>query len=401
MTQDLDELDEQLQQLYNLKARGMKLGLENMKKLLAELGNPHQRKGITFIHATGTNGKGSVCAMLSSILKTAGYKVGMFTSPHLIRVNERIKINDQEIDDAMLCKYIQKVRPFVDAIGNTFFETINAIAFQYFADQKVDYAIIEVGLGGTYDSTNVMVPKIAVLTDIGLDHMHILGDTVEKITLEKCGIIKERIDVVTSNDHAVLEIIKKTCEQKHARLHITTASAIPTNLRGEFQKRNVAIAEKVAALLSIQKSTIKQGLLDVNWPGRMQTINYESHTFLLDCAHNQPAFAELAKELRKIPQKKIVIVGMSKDKDIKTCLGYLGDEKQIIFTKANMERGAEPEELVQYQKGVITRNLEEALEKARELDSNHEHLIVVMGSIFLVGEFLGIIKQEKSVLIGY
>jgi len=398
MAQDLDE---QLQYLYNLKARGMKLGLENMQKLLAELGNPHDTKNITFIHITGTNGKGSVCAMLSSILKTAGYQVGMFTSPHLVRVHERIKINDQEIEDEVLGSYIKKVRPFVDAIGNTFFEAVNAIAFLYFADQNVDYAVIEVGLGGTFDSTNVIMPQIAVLTDIGLDHMHILGDTVEKITLEKCGIIKEGIDVVTSNDHAVLGIIRKTCEDKHARLYMTTNSATATNLYGAFQERNVAVAEKVAALLGIQKNVIKQGLLDVNWPGRMQIVNYEGHAFLLDCAHNQPAFVELTKELLRIPQKKIMIVGMSKDKDMKSCMQYLKNEQTLIFTKADMERGAEPEELAQYHEGAITRNLEEALDKARELDHGGDQVIVIIGSIFLVGEFLGLMKQEKSVLIGY
>lgn len=389
-----------LDYLYNLKARGMKLGLENMQKLLAELGNPHQHKGIIFVHITGTNGKGSVCAMLSSILKQAGYKVGMFTSPHLIRVNERIKICDYEIEDEVLCSYIKKVRPFVDQIGNTFFEAINAIAFLHFADQKVDYAVIEVGLGGTYDSTNVITPKIAVLTDIGQDHMHILGDTVEKIAQDKCGIIKEGIDVVTSNDGKILRMIEETCRKKHARLHATKASTTPTNMQGEFQKRNVALAEKIAGLLGVQKDSVKQGLLNVNWPGRMQTPEYEGHQFLLDCAHNQPAFAELTKELQKIP-KKIIIIGMSKDKDIKTCLGYLKNEKIIIFTKANIERGAEPEELMQYGNGLIARNLEEAIEKAMELDRIGDHIIVIAGSIFLVGEFLGLIKQEKSVLIGY
>ncbi len=378
----------------------MKLGLENMQKLLAELGNPHQQKGIMFIHVAGTNGKGSVCAMLSAILKTAGYRVGMFTSPHLVRCNERIKINDQEIADDVLSDYIKKVRPLVDQIGNTFFETINAIAFQYFADQQVDYAVIEVGLGGAYDSTNVIIPKIAVLTDIGLDHMHILGDTVEKITQEKCGIIKEGVDVVTSNKGEALRLIEEACRKKNARLYTTITSETPTNMHGAFQQRNVALAEKVAELPGIQKEKIQEGLLNVNWHGRMQTVSYEGHQFLIDCAHNQPAFAELTKELQKIP-KKIIIIGMSKDKDIKTCLDYLKHERMIIFTKANMERGAEPEELMQYGKGIVVRNLEEAIEKAMELDRTGDHIIVIAGSIFLAGEFLGLIKQEKSMLIGY
>lgn len=399
----MTSLQKELEYLYELKTRGMKLGLINISKLLERLGNPHQDPNIKFIHVTGTNGKGSVCAMLSAILSKVGYKVGMFTSPHLVTVRERIKINDKPIRESVLLSYIKNIRPHVDEIGNTFFETINAIAFQYFADQEVDFALVEVGLGGSLDSTNVIKPKIAVMTDIGLDHTHILGDKIETITKDKCGIIKDGIDVVTSNNGEILEMIKKACEAKHARCFKTTSSGTPTNLQGTFQERNVALAEKVAQLLQIPSTIIQEGLMNVDWPGRMEFVRYDGASFLLDCAHNPAACTVLKEELQKINKKKIVILSFCEDKDIAACIEKLTDpDYEFILTKADIDRAADPKALSKYLPGaMIIEDLDEAVEKAISMNVDNEKLIVVTGSIFLVGEFLGLLSKQKCYAIGY
>src|SRR3989344_3935982 len=204
-----------LEYLYSLESSKIKLGLENIQNLLSKIGN--LEKQLKFIHVAGTNGKGSVCSMLFYILKEAGYKVGLYTSPHLKRFNERIRINGHFITDKEIVDYFLRVKPHITT--QSFFEITTAMAFLYFKDKNVDFAVLEVGLGGRLDATNVVTPLISVITNIELEHTDLLGDTIEKIAFEKAGIIKDNVPVVTIAKGKALETIKKIAKGKNAPLY--------------------------------------------------------------------------------------------------------------------------------------------------------------------------------------
>jgi len=365
--------------LYSLQGRGSVLGLERVKELLSKLNNP--QSNLKCIHVAGTNGKGSTCAILSSILKEADYKVGMYTSPHLKRFTERIQINGEEITQPELNRLIEKIKPLVT--DQTFFEVTTAIAFQYFKEQDVDFAILEVGLGGRLDATNVITPLISIITHISLEHTHILGKTIEEIAKEKAGIIKENIPVITL---AKNKTIKEIAKQKHSEIFIPKIPKLNLNLKGEFQLENASLAIKAAELLNINSESIKKGLESVKWPGRLEFLE---KNVLVDCAHNPEGIAALKKEIKKLNYEKIITVtGILKDKDKKTMITQLSEfSDYIIFTKPNTERAEEPEEL---KKLTNTRNeiiidVKKALKKAKKL-ANPDDLILITGSIYIVGE---------------
>ncbi len=210
--------------LYALQLRGMKLGLRNTRQLLRFLGDPH--KTFPSIHLAGTNGKGSTSAFLASIMMEAGLRTGLYTSPHLVRFGERIRIDGKELSEERLVSYVRDLRRTIDSIGATFFEATTAIAFRYFADEHIDMGVIETGLGGRFDSTNVLVPVASVITTIGLDHTDVLGDTVEKIAKEKGGIIKPRVPVILGHIHgAPLSVLRDLARARHAPLRLATVSA--------------------------------------------------------------------------------------------------------------------------------------------------------------------------------
>src|SRR3989344_7371723 len=265
-----------LDELYSLDIRKWTLGLERIESLLKRLGNPEKK--LKCIHVAGTNGKGSVCAMLHSILADVGYKVGLYTSPHLKKFNERIRINNKLISDNDIVKYYLMVKKYVTS--QSFFEITTAMAFLYFADKKVDFAVLEVGLGGRLDATNVVVPLISVITNIGLEHTQFLGKTIKKIAYEKAGIIKNQVPVVTAAEGIALAAIKKISNEKNSKLYIVNKknANCRIGLKGEFQKLNAAMAIKsIEALkndygVKIKKSSVKKGLLNANWSGRFQFI---------------------------------------------------------------------------------------------------------------------------------
>ncbi|MEK6869330.1 MAG: folylpolyglutamate synthase/dihydrofolate synthase family protein, partial [Nanoarchaeota archaeon] len=280
-----------LDELYSLDVPKWTLGLDRIESLLKKLGNPEKK--LRCIHVAGTNGKGSVCAMISSILTGAGYKVGLYTSPHLKKFNERIRINNKLISDKDIVKYYLKIKKYVT--NQSFFEITTAMAFLYFADKKVDFAVLEVGLGGRLDATNVVTPLVSIITNIGLEHTKYLGNTIKKVAYEKAGIIKNNVPVVTAAEGIALAAIKKISNERNSRLYIANKknANYRIGLKGEFQKLNAAMAIKAIGILKnnygvkIKKSNVKKGLLNAKWPGRFQFLE---KNILVDCAHNPHGF---------------------------------------------------------------------------------------------------------------
>lgn len=379
--------EKKLQEVLSLGRFSVKLGLRNITALLKELGNPH--KNLKVIHVAGTNGKGSVCAMLRAILIEAGYNVGMYTSPYLVRFNERMQINNQEVTNDDVEKLIDRINPIVKILRKrgydiTFFEFTTAMAFQYFKEKKVDICLIEVGLGGRLDATNVVSPLLSIITNISLEHTKWLGNTVEKIAGEKAGIIKERVQVVTGCKGKALEVIKKKCKEKSCKLIMAKDHSFETNLLGEHQKQNADIAVAAMKEFGVDEKFIRSGLKKVVWPGRLELID----NILFDVAHNPAGMKTLKKALKSLKYKKLVLVlGISADKDIKEMLSIISPlANEIIVTKAKW-RGAETKVLKNYinSKVVEKPKVSDAIKHAMSI-ADKDDLICITGSIFSVGE---------------
>ena len=380
-----------------------------MKILLKKLNNPEKK--LKCIHVAGTNGKGSVCAMLNSILQEADYKVGMYTSPHLKKFNERIRINNRLILDKEVAEYYLKVKKYVT--NQSFFEITTTMAFLYFVDKKVDIAVLEVGMGGRLDSTNLIKPLISVITNIGKEHEKFLGDSLSKIAYEKSGIIKEKIPVITGATGIALKTIKKIAKKKNSQLSIIKKSInnnyngknkIKLNLRGNFQRKNAAIAVKTIEILNnenikinnkilkINKNNINNGLRKAKWPARFQFIK---KNIIIDTAHNEDGFRVLFNELKSLKYKKLImVVGFSKDKNIKTISKIINSNiknKKIILIQANNERALTIKDAIPYFKDMrnlkIINSSKEALNYAKKI-AKKDDLILITGSIYLVGELI-------------
>lgn len=368
--------------------------LEPMQELMENLGCPHLNIG-TVIHVTGTNGKGSVCAMLANILKTAGYKTALYTSPHLNRVTERIKINNEEISKDDFAHYITHLQPFVTV--HSFFEVVTAAAFLYFSEKKVDISVIEVGMGGKLDATNIVNSTLSIITNISLEHTKQLGRSEQNIAREKAGIIKEDSLCITAATGEAWNVIQEICNEKHTMLiHAKPTDAYHLSLQGEMQKENAGIV--VAALealkkkgIAISKYHIAEGLQTTHWPGRLDFI---ARNILVDVAHNPGGMAQLANELKKLKKqfnKIILVIGILSDKDWKVMLDEIVPAADIIIlTKPQSDRAAEPDMLHRYLSksyGIDAQcieNIAMALEKAKHL-ATKEDLVVVTGSFYTVG----------------
>lgn len=386
-----------LNYIYNLKGSEHKgdfnLTLKNIKVLLKKIGNPE--KNLKVIHVTGTNGKGSVCAMISSILKEAGYKVGMYTSPHLKDFRERFMLNYKKISKKDFVKYFEKIKPFIT--NQTFFEVITAMAFLYFKEKKIDFLVCEVGLGGRLDATNVVNPLVSVITNVGLEHQEYLGETIEKIAYEKAGIIKSKIPVVTGAKGIALTVIQKIAKKKNSPLFvIKSIKKIPLKLKGEFQLVNASIALETIKILNqyydlkIKKDKIKKGLLNTTWSGRFEFI---SKNVLVDCAHNPDAIKALKKELLKIKKKYknlYLIIGILKDKDYKNMLKELTPlANKIILVRPKIPRALNPKILAKCidKDFMVIEDSKKALKYAKKI-AKKDDLILVTGSIYVVGEVI-------------
>ncbi|HVU08216.1 MAG TPA: folylpolyglutamate synthase/dihydrofolate synthase family protein [Verrucomicrobiae bacterium] len=411
---------EAIQFLYGLRLFGAKFGLENTFKLAALADNPQDK--LRFIHIAGTNGKGSTCAMLESVYRAAGLRVGLFTSPHLVSFRERIQVNRQLISENEVVRIVEDLQPlfkqFPENHHPTFFEVVTVLALKFFAEQNCDLVIWETGLGGRLDATNIVTPLASVITNIAFDHMQWLGDTLEKIAFEKAGIIKSEIPVVTGvNEPEALVVIERIVKEKNAPLvkSEVRGQKSEVSLLGEHQKQNAALALATVDVLQkqipVSERQIQDGLQNVNWSGRLQLIEKGGRKFLLDGAHNVAGAKMLRTFLNQFPQKNpSLILGVLQDKNWREICEIIAPlAGQIFCVPVASERTANPNELVEVCRQINPRSeivacslLVEAFEKIGlrlRLDemasatqargrSPHQDFVVITGSLYLVGEAL-------------
>lgn len=374
--------------------KAYKPGLDNIKSFVKKSNINHQR--LKFIHVGGTNGKGSTCLYLSSILQEAGYRVGTFTSPHYFDYRERIKINNALIEKKFIQSFINDNKALIEEIGLSFFEVSFAFALSYFESEEVDYAIIEVGLGGRLDATNLILPEISVITNISYDHMHILGDTLEKIAFEKAGIIKEKVKVVIGERSSDTEnIFIKTALEKSS--NITFASDFPQKILYSeigYQNKNINTAINVLRKLEtvkINSNNIREGIKNVYYNtgffGRWTLIE-KNPKIIFDSAHNESGFENISKELKKEKYNNlIVLISLVTGKNIKKLIRHLPKNSKIFFTKLDIERAMNYSELKK--NNIENLNYDENPKRLfsklkKQLTKND--LLIVTGSNFLAKE---------------
>ena len=396
--------------LHGLAMFGSRFGLETTRQLAGAAGNPQQQ--LRFIHVAGTNGKGSTCAMLESIYRAAGLRVGLFTSPHLVSFRERMQVNRQLISEADVARLVQEVvQDQQSAPGQgqppTLFEFVTVIALRYFAEQRCDLVIWETGLGGRLDATNIVTPLASVITNIALDHQQLLGDTLAKIAAEKAGIIKPHVPVFSGAVAPEAEaVIRSTAEQNHAPFtHVTHAlgsdasadGPLTSPLPGAHQRRNAALAiavvEGLQQQLPVSRAVLRRGLETVCWAGRFQRAQIGGREFVLDGAHNLDGVQALVTALREtfLDQRLALVVGMLADKDwelMAAALAPLG--LRFATVRVSSARTLEP--------ALLAAALQRANPSARvtahatvaealaAVDS--EPRVVVAGSLYLIGEAL-------------
>ncbi len=401
---------EAIQFLYGLQMFGARPGLETTRQLAALLGNPQDK--LRFIHVAGTNGKGSTCAMLESIYRAAGLRVGLFTSPHLVSFRERIQVNRQLISEANVVRLVTKLQaslPADQSSSITLFEFITVMALRSFAEQKCDLVIWETGLGGRLDATNIVTPLASVITNIAFDHQAWLGDTLAKIAAEKAGIIKPGVPVVTTErESEALSVIERVAKENNAPLtRVKTGPAsifhLPSALPSEHQRTNadlaIATAEVLQNQLPVSDEQIAAGLAQVKWPGRLQLITRPNgQRVLLDGAHNIAGVEALRAAIspRKMPT---LILGMLGDKDWRVMCEMLAPlATRILLVPVDSARTAKPEELAEACRAANPRaevrcveNLTRALENAA-----NDKFVVIAGSLYLIGAALVLLDPEFS-----
>lgn len=405
-----------------------KPGLENTVRLMDALQHPY--RNYKTIHVAGTNGKGSVSHFLSAILQSAGYKVGLYTSPHLVDFGERIRVNGQIIDKEYIVKFVENNKTNFDSIQPSFFEATMAMAFTYFADCEVDVAIIEVGLGGRLDSTNIITPELSIITNISFDHVDFLGNTIEKIAAEKAGIIKKNTPVVigestletdavfkkmatlTNSDiyFAENELNIKPIETSNLKLKVkvNVSTNYVVGLTGAYQLKNIVTVLKSIQVLQhagfkITENNIATGLEHVidltGFMGRWQCFGSEPPLYM-DTAHNFAGISELVKHINNLKFNKLHLVfGMVNDKDISKILHILPTSAIYYFTNANIARALPATDLQKMAaalglKGEAYKSVENAIEAA-ENSATRNDFVLIFGSNFVVGEAIIAIKKAN------
>lgn len=420
----IDYLTGRLPMFSRVGSAAFKKDLTNTFKLCSYLGDP--QKKFKSIHVTGTNGKGSVSHMLAAILQTAGYKTGLYTSPHLKDLRERIKVSGKMTEEKFVTDFTNRIRSLAEEIEPSFFEITVAMAFEYFAEQKVDVAVIEVGLGGRFDSTNVITPELSVITNIGWDHMNMLGDSLDKIAFEKAGIIKENIPAVVGEVlPETKDVFIQKAKEKNAPLSIASQRRQATNWHWEKQELVVEVSEQhktdhqiyhldlpgiyqVKNLLTVLEACFQ--LRQLGWNtgekimqkalpnvkkitglhGRWEIIHHKPDV-VLDVAHNVDGIKQIAEQIEVTDYRQLhLIIGMVKDKEVEKVISLLPREADYYFTKAHIPRAMPEDQLAIKAKSIglegetfadVNTALQAALAKAHK-----EDLILICGSVFLVGE---------------
>jgi len=412
-----------LEYLYGLERFGMVFGLENISWILNIMKNPH--KALKTVHIAGTNGKGSVTGMITGMLRKDGYSAGAYTSPHLVSFTERITVNGEEIREEEVAELTEYIRDGIQKEDRnrffTFFDFTTAIAFEYFRRKKVDIAVIETGLGGRLDSTNVIEPLVSVITNIAYDHTEYLGNTIEAIAGEKAGIIKKGIPVVTGAADIPLGVIGEVAERLESPVYSLgrnffyektgeqvmsyqgpsrTLKGVRVNLKGDHQLANGAVALCAVDILStrgfpVRDDTIYDVLSRIQCRGRLEEVR-QRPTILIDGAHN-PSGIHVLTEFMKArygDRKKILIFGVMKDKEYDRMLQEIVPSMDtIILTKPNMERALAPSLMKAHAKdAIITEDTRNALRIAKTL-SGEDDLILITGSFYTIGEAKTIIHE--------
>ncbi len=379
---------EALAWLYSTQRFGIKLGLENTRLLLEALGRP-ERAG-RFLHVAGTNGKGSVCAMLHAMLRAAGHRTGLYTSPHLVDFRERIRVDGERIPEPAVAAILTRLR---DASATwphapTYFEIVTALALRHFADARCEYVVLETGMGGRLDSTNAVTPVVSVITPIAMDHAQWLGDTLEKIAAEKAGILKPGVPAVSAPQSPEVAAVL-TRAAPVAFVGESLPETFPLGLRGSHQRRNAALALAAlrAAGIVVPAAAAREGLAGVRWPGRFQVEG----RFVFDGAHNPHGSAQLVLTWREIfgDEKPVVIFGAVRDKTYPEMLRALSPlAEEFWFVPVDSPRGESPEKLAGAGGGGgrCFTNLTDALSAAQGRTTSR---FLLTGSLFLVGEALG------------
>ena len=419
------KIEDALSKLYSLHQFGVKLGLENIVNLLDYIGNPHKK--LKCFHIAGSNGKGSTACFIASILTEMGYKIGLYTSPHFVRFNERIQINGAFIDDEYIAEFVNEVDEYIDKYKPTFFELTTALAFKYFAGENVHYAVIETGLGGRLDATNVIYPLASVITSISREHTNVLTDDIKTIAYEKAGIIKENSTALWGIlAQEASERIQQIAGERNCRAFPLKENIIEfedhiclqleqfkyyiyrTSLTGKIQIYNAALAAlTVDKILGIDDCTvlnngIKNIVLNTNINGRYEIFSAKPK-IIFDSAHNPEALEVFLKEFEKEPGIYInreVIYAAMKDKNIKEMILNLSEHfNRILVTDIPTERGARKEEIEEIAKkmNITVNKLDSPADYIfdfKERDANH--CLVVLGSIYLLGEIKKVIHNKKT-----
>jgi len=418
------------ERMHRVKKATSVFGLSRMNKLLDYCGDPHLQ--LRTVHIAGTKGKGSTAAMLASVLRAAGHRVGLYTSPHIYDIRERIQVDGEWISEAdvtrwlnRLYDYLEEARPGGETYAPTFFETFTVISFLHFLERGVDAAVVEVGLGGRLDATNVLRPLACAITPVSFDHTDKLGTELSKIAWEKAGIIKDGVPVVSGvQQPEALEVIRARCEELQAPLHVVgeditvegdtlstwrrRLEAVSVPLLGEHQRRNAAAAVGLADLLcergfDVSDQCVRDGLASVRWPGRIQIVS-ESPQTIIDGAHNPASVAVLCEVLDALPAKRTVfVVGVAADKDVPAMLRLLAPRADaFVFTTTNNPRAATPKALREMLAGIDPAKPAQtepspgaALELARGLVTPGDR-ICATGSMYLAGDLLTSLKKGRD-----
>ena len=410
--------------LFALKARGGKFGIDRMAALAAEIGHPE--RAVPCIHVAGTNGKGSVSAMLEAILHAAGWRTGMYTSPHLVKLGERVQVDRRMLGEQEIVDYVDELRPIAErvAAGNpddhaSFFEFMTAMAFLQFARKRCDISVIEVGLGGRLDATNIVVPEVSVITSIGMDHCEFLGDEIAGIAREKAGIIKAGRPVVIGRMPAEAEsTIRAVAAERGAPL-VSVAeefgddlAAYPhTNLEGDYQRWNAATATLAARRLGprwkITEAAIARGLEHVDWPGRWQRVQIGGRLTILDASHNPEGaqvldsnLAHLVAETKRAPVVITGVLGATRARPLlETIARYAREIHLVVPQQARACGYAELEALIpaSFRGRVMRATVEELFPTPAHCTAGGaDDAIVVTGSIYLLGEIMARIEPARG-----
>lgn len=399
---------EALAWLYTTQLHGVKPGLDCMQRLVRELGLAVDgTRGPRFFHVAGTNGKGSVCAMIESILRASGVRTGLFTSPHLVHFRERIRVRGVDIDEESVARGLTRIRSLSEGWERppTFFEIATALGLLHFQQAGVEIAVMETGLGGRLDATNVITPLISVITPIDLDHEQYLGRRLPEIALEKAGIIKPGCPAISGpQTEDVLQLLAHVSVERDSKFHLVLSplAGVPLALTGDYQRWNAALAVHAldAAGLTVSNEALIRGLATVRWPGRFQRL--ENDDIILDGAHNLAAAHQLSRTWSEVygEEKATVIVGIMQDKNIRgICAALVPLAKRFIAVRVHSARSASAEEvlatildLAPSGETCAAGTLDDALDIAEDSPER----ILITGSLFLVGEALALLQGERE-----